>query len=104
MPLTLPINVTPVGNIGVLMAAPVNVSSGYTWGYNAESKALGPYTPNVQSVAYAGGLLDLLQAARLSDLNSARAAYENLRVFTENLAKQHNQLCRDLINAGIIAA
>ncbi len=82
---------------------PTAVSTGYSWGYTQESKTLPTYSSTSLNTPFVGGLLDLLSAARLTDLNATRAAYENLRQFTEALAKQHNQLCRDLIAAGIIS-
>jgi hypothetical protein len=89
--------------MGLLATTPGAVSTGYSWVYSAAAKPLPAYTSAVKSSAYTGGLLDLLQAARLSDVNDLRVAYENLRVFTENLAKQHNQVSLDLAAAGIIS-
>ena len=94
---------TPVGAMGLMVTNPSAVPTGYSWVYNSAGKTLPAYTPNTQASAYTGGLLDLLQAARLSDLNTLRVAVENLRVFTENLAKQHNQISRDLAAAGLIS-
>lgn len=83
---------------------PVPLATGYTQTYATTIKTLSAYTSNSQSVAMTGGLLDLLQAARLTDLNSVRVAYENLRVFAENLAQQHNQLIADLKALGLIGS
>ncbi len=104
MPLIFPLfgSGTPTGALGLLATNPSAVSSGYSWGYSQEAKTLPAYSASTLGTPFGGGLLDLLSAARLTDLNTTRAAYENLRVFTEALAKQHNQLCRDLIAAGII--
>lgn len=88
--------------IGFFGAQPVEKPSGYDWVYNTTTKTLGAYTPMPRQTAYTGGLLDLLQAARLTDLNALRASVENLRVFTENVAQQHNQLALDLRNMGLI--
>ena len=87
---------------GVMGAAPVPRSTGYTAGYTTASKALGSYTANTQASAFTGGLLDLLQAARLSDLNTTQVAVENLRALTESMAGQHNQLVADLKLTGLI--
>jgi hypothetical protein len=94
---------TPTGALGLLATNPGAVTSGYAWTYSSKAKTLPAYTSTPLNSAFTGGLLDLLQAARLSDLNTTRAAYENLRVFTESLANQHNQLCADLVAAGIIS-
>lgn len=66
------------------------------------TRTMGSYTSDPKGSAYTGGLLDLLQAARLSDLNSVRVALENLRVFSENVAQDHNQLIADLKLCGLI--
>jgi hypothetical protein len=94
---------TPVGVMGLLATTPSAVTTGYTWTYAAQAKAFPAYTSNPQGAAYAGGLLDLLQAARLTDLNAVRVAMENLRVFTENLAQQHNAISIALRDAGLIS-
>lgn len=105
MPLTNPpaSSGTPMGNLGILATTPGNVTTGYSWTYNTQAKPFPAYTPNVQSTAYVGGLLDLTQALRLPDGNALRLAYENLRAFTENLAQQHNSISIALLNAGIIS-
>jgi hypothetical protein len=107
MPLTNPPvsgSGTPIGSMGLMAQTPGAVSTGYSWVYNTTAKTFPAYSTNAQSSAFTGGLLDLLQAAKLSDLNAMRVALENLRVFTENLAKQHNQISVDLAAAGIISA
>lgn len=93
----------PIGALGLLATNPSAVPTGYSWAYSAEQRNFPAYTPDVKSAAFAGGLLDLLAAARLSDLNALRIAVENLRVFTENLARQHNRISLDLAAAGIIS-
>lgn len=94
---------TPMGSMGILVTNPGAIANGYSWTYTSSSKAFPAYTPVPANAAYIGGLLDLLSAARLSDLNALRVAVENLRVFTENLAKQHNQVSLDLAAAGLIS-
>lgn len=106
MPLTNPpagSSGTPIGNMGILATTPANVSSSFSWVYNTNDKALGAYTPNAQNTAFVGGLLDLLQAARLTDLNATRVALENLRLFVEDIAQHHNAVSIALRDAGIIA-
>lgn len=93
---------TPMGALGLLAANPAAVSTGYAWSYSAASKIFPAYTAAPVGTAFTGGLLDLLQAARLADLNTMRIALETLRVFTENLAQQHNAISLDLKAAGII--
>lgn len=94
---------TPVGTMGIMVQNPAAAVTGYSWTYAANAKAFPAYTSNAQSSAFAGGLLDLLQAARLADLNTMRVALENLRVFTENLAQQHNSISIALRDAGLIS-
>jgi hypothetical protein len=94
---------TPVGAMGLLATNPAAVSTGYSWSYTASAKAFPSYTAQAKTSSYSGGLLDLLQAARLSDLNDLRVAVENLRRFTEALAQQHNAVSLDLAAAGIIS-
>lgn len=97
-------NVDTEGTQLGFFAAPYRyAATGYTQGYTPTAKALAAYTPNVQSSAFTGGLLDLLQAARLTDLNTTRLALENLRAFTESLAKQHNALMAELTSFGLLA-
>lgn len=102
MPLTNP-SPSFAGPVGFFGVTPVAQPTGYVWNYAVQDKTLNTYTPNSQASAYTGGLLDLLQAARLTDLNTLRVAVENQRAFTESLAKQHNQLCQDLRAYGLIA-
>jgi hypothetical protein len=106
MPLTNPPTGSggvPIGALGLMATTPASVSTGYSWVYGSAAKSFPAYTPATRSSAYTGGLLDLLQAAKLTDINDLRVAIENLRVFTENLAKQHNQVSLDLAAAGIIS-
>jgi hypothetical protein len=105
MPLTNPPSGTavPMGSLGIMATTPAAVPTGYSWTYNTAAKTFPGYTPNTQTTAFTGGLLDLTIAAKLADLNTLRVAVENLRVFTENLAKQHNQVSLDLLAAGLIS-
>lgn len=89
--------------MGILATTPGAVTTGFTWTYNASNKTFPAYTPNVENVAFTGGLLDLLLAAKVTDLNNLRVAVENLRVFAENLAQQHNAVSIDLRNSGLIS-
>lgn len=91
-----------MGALGIMVTTPGAASTGYSWTYTPSTKGFPAYTATPVNSAYLGGLLDLLQAARLADLNSVRVALENLRVFTENLAQQHNAVSLDLKAAGLI--
>lgn len=102
MPLYNPTADPHEGPIGFYGVAPVARSTGYTAGYSTSAKALGTYTSGPVASPFTGGLLDLLQAARLADLNTTRVAVENLRVFAESMAHQHNQLVADLKLTGLI--
>ncbi len=75
----------------------------YTAGYSATNRTLPSYTADPKTSAFVGGLLDLLQAARLSDLNAVRVALENLRALSEGTAQQHNALVADLKAMGILS-
>lgn len=95
---------TPVGSMGLLATNPGAVTTGYSWTYAAQDKAFAAYTPIPVTTAYVGSLLDLSQAGRLTDLNALRLAVENLRVFAEDLAQQHNSISIALRDAGLISS
>jgi hypothetical protein len=79
--------------------------SAYTQTYSTADKTLSAYTPDNESGAYTG--IDNAQVgtvyATLTDLNALRVAYENLRVFSEDLAQFVNSLINDLRNRGDLA-
>lgn len=99
MPLTNPGQGNVASLLGALGLMAVNPSAAGT-GYAARSIT---YTPNAQSAVYSGGLLNLLDAARVADLNALRVAVENQRVLTEALASLTVAMRDDLKRAGIIA-
>ncbi len=90
------------GPLGFFGASPTTRPVTYVNNYTPWNRTEAAYTANSQSTAYTGGLLDLLQAARLSDLNQLRVAVENLRVFSESAVQQHNALVNDLKTLGLI--
>lgn len=95
---------TPVGSMGITSSTPGAVSAGFaSGGYSTSSKTMPSYTANVQNSAFLGGLLDLLQAAKLADLNTLRVAYENSRALSEGAAQQVNALKAELIALGLIS-
>lgn len=105
MPLYNPAPIVPdwSTSFGVYGVSPVTRTTGYTNSSGvAGAKSLAAYAANNQGSAFSGGLLDLLQAARLTDLNTTRVALENLRTMTEAVAAQHNQLIADLKLTGLI--
>lgn len=81
---------------------PPNRLSGFTQTYATADKTLGSYTADVESAAYTSvgagvaTLANNTDVAKLSDLNALRVAYENLRAFTEDLAKFVNSMVDDL--------
>ncbi len=83
-------------------AAAFPIGSGYGMTWTPEQRTTPAYTANTQSTAYVGGLLDLLQAARLSDLNALRVAVENNRVFSENTRMQLNAMIADMTSKGVV--
>lgn len=73
----------------------------YTAGYATASKAVGSYAAADRSAAYTEVPLALLNAARSADLNDLRVAVENLRLFTESVAQNHNATVADLKALGL---
>lgn len=63
----------------------------FTQTYSTADATLSAYTPNDQSAALTtlGATTDI---ASMADLNTLRVAYENLRLFTEDLAKLVNSV------------
>jgi hypothetical protein len=84
-------------------APPVTRPGPYTQGYSLSSKTLASYTPIVETTAFSG--LATGQAgqpyAQVADLNNLRAAYENLRQFTENAVQVLNALINDHRSTGL---
>jgi hypothetical protein len=89
--------------LGFWGASPVARPGAYTQGYTPSSKTLSAYTPVVESTAFTG--LASGQSgqpySQINDLNNLRAAYENLRLFTENLAQVLNSLINDHRSTGL---
>lgn len=71
--------------------------SAYTQTYSIAARTVNAYTTDAESSAYAG--IDSVQIgnvyAQLSDLNSLRTAYENLRAMADNLLQVVNALIDD---------
>ena len=89
--------------LGFWNALPVARPGPYTQGYAASSKTLAVYTPVVEGGTFSG--IATGQAgvpyAQVADLNNLRAAYENLRQFTESVAQVLNALLNDLRSTGL---
>lgn len=81
------------GKISFLGGTPAAKPSALTQTYSTADRTLSAYTSNPESSAYTGAADG---EAKLADLNSLRVAYENLRVFTEDLAQFVNALVDDL--------
>lgn len=94
------VNATGIGFFGV---APVARPAAYVQTYATADRTLGAYTADVESAAYTG--IDNLQAgdvyAQITGLNNLRVAYENLRLFVEDLAQHHNSVVDDLQANGL---
>ena len=75
----------------------------YTQGYAVSSKTLAAYTPIVAGSAFAGIATGQagMPYAQVADLNNLRAAYENLRQFSESVAQVLNALLNDLRSTGL---
>lgn len=86
-------------------ATPIARPGTYSAGYATSTRSLSGYTPAVQSSSYSG--LASGQAgspyAATSDLNALRTAYENLRLFVENLAQRQNGVVNDLKTIGLLS-
>lgn len=67
--------------------------------YSTADATLSAYTSDPESVAYTGATDG---EAKLADLQALRVAYENLRLFVEDLAQFTNSLVDKLQSAGII--
>lgn len=85
-------------------ATPVVRPSAYTQTYSTADKTLSAYTSDPESSAYTG--IDNAQGgtpyAQLTDLNTLRVAYDNLRVFSEDLAAFVNSLVDDMQTIGMV--
>lgn len=78
------------------------IGTGYGMSWTTEQRTTPAYVPDSQSTAYTGGLLDLLQAARLTSLNLLRVAVETDRVFAEATRAQLNGLIVDMQSKGLL--
>ncbi|MDQ3222949.1 MAG: hypothetical protein M3Q75_05670 [Gemmatimonadota bacterium] len=78
---------------------PNQAAGAYTQTYTTADKTLAGYTPDTEATVYTGAAD---AEAKLIDLNALRVAYQNLRVFTEDLAQQHNSMLDDLQALGIL--
>jgi hypothetical protein len=90
--------------LGFWGATPIVQPSPYTQGYTTSTKTLAAYTPIVESTAFTGIASGQSGSpyAQVSDLNNLRAAYENLRQLTENVAQVLNALLDDLRSTGLL--
>lgn len=88
--------------LGVSRSGARVVLTGYTQSYATADKTLSAYTPDTETAAFTSlgagvaTVLNTTDIAKLSDLNALRVAYENLRAFTEDLAKFVNSIVNDL--------
>jgi hypothetical protein len=78
--------------------------SNYTQTYATADKTLSAYTSDPESGAYTGIATGVggTPYAQLTDLNSLRVAYENLRAFTEDAAQMLNSVVDDLQGLGLV--
>jgi hypothetical protein len=90
---------TTAGFYGV---APVARPGAYTQTYATADRTLAAYTSDPESTAYSTPAALLIEAARLADLNQLRAAYETLRVFTEDAVQMLNSVVDDLQANGLL--
>lgn len=90
--------------LGFFNAAPVAQPAALTQTYSTADATLSAYTSDPESSSYTG--IDNLQIgtpyAAVADLNQLRVAYENLRLFTEDLAAFTNSLIDKLQSLGLV--
>jgi hypothetical protein len=91
--------------IGFWNATPIVQPSAYTQTYNTPARTVNAYTTDAESSAYTG--INNAQAgtpyAQLTDLNSLRVAYENLRASHDNLLQVVTALIDDHQAIGLCA-
>jgi hypothetical protein len=90
--------------LGFWSATPVVRPSPYTQVYNLSTRTLAAYTSLVETTPF-GGINNSQPAspyAQVNDLNTLRAAYENLRQLCENLAGLLNSVIDDLRSIGLL--
>jgi hypothetical protein len=89
--------------LGFWGATPIGRPSPYTQVYAVSTKTLAAYTPIVESTPFSGvnNAQTGTSYAQVGDLNNLRAAYENLRQLTENVAQVLNALVDDLRSTGL---
>lgn len=89
--------------LGFWNAPPVARPGPYTQVYAVSTRTLAAYTPIVETASFSGLATGQggLPYAQVADLNSLRAAYENLRQFTENVAQVLNALLNDHRSTGL---
>jgi hypothetical protein len=75
----------------------LNAKPAYVQTYSTADRTFSAYTSDPENAAYTGAADG---EAKLADLNSLRVAYENLRVFTEDLAALVNAMVDDMQSAG----
>ncbi len=104
MPLVNPNAATGNGTtLGFFTTTPVAKVTGFVNTYATADKTLGAYTANDQSAPFTGVPALLVNAAAVADLLTLQVAYENLRIFVEDLAQQYNSLIVALKAYGEIA-
>lgn len=85
-------------------ATPIVRPSAFTQTYSTSDKTLSAYVADGEGSSYSG--IDNTQVgsvyATVADLNQLRVAYENLRVFTEDIAALLNSVVDDLQSLGLV--
>lgn len=95
---------TSTGIVGLpvapTIAGAISTPTVFVQTYATADRTLSAYTPNAQSSAFTttGATTDIASKA---DLNTLRVAYENLRAFTEDLAKLVNSVIDNEQSLGI---
>lgn len=87
--------------LGFFGATPVARPGTYNLTGSAD-RTLGAYASDPETSAYTGSPADAAATAKLADLNALRAAYENLRVYVEDLAGIVIGTATDLKTLGLV--
>lgn len=98
------IGTTTTQKLGFFGATPIVKGVTLVQTYATADVTLGAYTADAETVAYTG--FDNTEAgavfAKLTDINDLRVAYENLRLFTEDLAQFVNALTDKVQALGLV--
>ena len=93
----------PTQKLAFWGGTPIARPGTYTQTYSTADRTITTYSSDVEASAYAGLATGLGSSpyAAVADLNALRQAYENLRVFAEDVAQAVNAVIDDLQSLGL---